>query len=417
MNWEKIMITRDDCVALDESDILQSYRRRFVLPPNLIYFDGNSLGPMPHGVQMTVAWHMDIGWGVDLITAWNKQEWFSLPMSIGEKIGRLIGAGSGNTIVGDTISINLFKVLSAVMVKRPDRKVILSDNGNFPSDLYVAQGLNGFLGHGHELRCVAPDAVEAAITDDVAVLMLTDVDYRTSRRHDMARLTKLAHDKGCLVIWDLSHSAGALPVDLLSCDADFAVGCTYKYLNGGPGAPGFVFVHPRHQADAAPALVGWWGHAEPFAFDTEWKPASGIARFQCGTQPVLSVVALDAAMMVWNEVDMGQVHAKSQSLCGLFVDLVEAKCAAHGLKLAGPRDFSKRGSHVSFAHSEGYAVMQALIASGVIGDFRAPDLMRFGFAPLYNTHVEVFDAVQKLVQILDGKLWDRPEFRTRKAVT
>jgi kynureninase len=411
------MITRVDCAALDAKDVLRDYRRRFVLPSNLIYFDGNSLGPMPHGVQTTVAWHMDIGWGVDLITSWNKHKWFSLPLSIGEKIGRLIGAGAGNTVVGDTISINLFKVLTTALALRPGLKVILSDTGNFPSDLYVAQGLNGFLGNAHELRCVEPDAVEASLTEDVAVVMLTDVDYRTSRRHDMARLTKAAHDKGCLVIWDLSHSAGALPVDLLGCDADFAVGCTYKYLNGGPGAPGFVFVHPRHQEVAAPALVGWWGHAEPFAFDTEWKPAKGIARFQCGTQAVLSVVALDAAIRVWDEVEMAVLHAKSQSLCGTFIDLVEAQCGGHGLMLAGPRDFAQRGSHVSFAHEHGYAVMQALIARGVVGDFRAPNLIRFGFAPLYNTHVEVFDAVAVLAEILDNRLWDAPEYLMRKVVT
>lgn len=411
------MITRDECVDLDAKDMLRDYRQRFVLPPNLIYLDGNSLGPMPHGVQTTVAWHMDVGWGADLITSWNKHKWFALPLSIGEKIGRLIGSGAGNTVVGDTISVNLFKILTAALALQTGRKVILSDTGNFPSDLYVAQGLNGFLGGEYTLSCMAPEAVEAALATDVAVVMLTDVDYRTSRRHDMARLTKAAHEKGCLVIWDLSHSAGALPVDLMGCDADFAVGCTYKYLNGGPGAPGFVFVHPRHQAEAAPALVGWWGHADPFAFDPEWKPAKGIARFQCGTQAVLSVVALDAAMRVWDDVDMATVYAKSRSLCGLFIELVEKQCRKHGLLLAGPRDFTSRGSHVSFAHPASYAVMQALIAMGVIGDFRAPDLMRFGFAPLYNTHVEVFDAVQKLSKILEEKLWDRVEYQTRKTVT
>ena len=411
------MITRNDCALLDQQDGLRDYRQRFVLPPKVIYFDGNSLGPMPQGVQSNVAWHMDIAWGVDLITSWNKHKWFALPLSIGEMIGRLIGAGAGNTVVGDTISINIFKVLTTALALRPDRKVILSDTGNFPSDLYVAQGLNGFLGNGHELCCAEPEDVEGAIAEDIAVVMLTDVDYRTARRHDMVRLTKAAHDKGCLVIWDLSHSAGALPVDLLGCNADFAVGCTYKYLNGGPGAPGFVFVHPRHQEVAAPALVGWWGHAEPFAFDTKWTPAKGIARFQCGTQAVLSVVALDAAMRVWDEVDMAVLHAKSQSLCGMFIDLVEAQCGEHGLALAGPRDFGQRGSHVSFAHEQGYAVMQALIARGVVGDFRAPDLIRFGFAPLYNTHVEVFNAVAVLAEILDKRLWDRPEYLMRKAVT
>jgi kynureninase len=411
------MATLNDCTIRDEADVLRDYRRRFVLPQDVIYLDGNSLGAMPHGVQTTVARHMDIGWGVDLITSWNKHQWFALPLSIGEKIGRLIGAGSGNTVVGDTISINLFKVLTAALAKSGDRKVILSDTGNFPSDLYVAQGLVGFLGQGYALQTVAPEDVETAITQDVAVIMLTDVDYRTSRRHDMQRLTKAAHDKGCLIIWDLSHSAGALPVDLLGSGADYAVGCTYKYLNGGPGAPGFVFVHPRHQMGAAPALVGWWGHADPFAFDANWKPAAGIAQFQCGTQAILSVVALDAALSKWEEVDMQVVHMKSQSLCGLFIDLVEKSCGRYGLKLAGPRDMSQRGSHVSFSCPNGYAVMQAMIAHKVIGDFRAPDMIRFGFAPLYNTHTEVFRAAEILSKVLEDRLWDRPEFIARKNVT
>jgi kynureninase len=402
---------------MDANDPLQDYRRRFVLPADVIYLDGNSLGPMPHGVQSTVAWHMDIGWGVDLITSWNKHNWFKLPLQIGEKVGRLIGAGAGNTVVGDTISVNLFKVLTAALAKQPDRKTILSDSGNFPSDLYVAQGLTQFLSTGQALRCVAPQDVEAAISNDVAVVMLTDVDYRTSRRHNMKHLTQLAHENGCLVIWDLSHSAGALPVDLMDCDADFAVGCTYKYLNGGPGAPGFVFIHPRHQEDAAPALLGWWGHAEPFAFDPDWRPARGVARFQCGTQPVLSVVALDAALRIWDEVDMAEVHQKSKALCALFIERVEQQCTSFGLKLSGPRDLGKRGSHVSFECSEGYAVMQAMIAHKVIGDFRAPNLIRFGFAPLFNTHVEAFDAAAMLFKVLNESLWKRPEFLARKAVT
>jgi kynureninase len=329
----------------------------------------------------------------------------------------LIGAGSGNTVVGDTISVNLFKVLTAALAKRRDRKVILSDVGNFPSDLYVAQGLSQFLRGGYELRCVAPENIITAITDDVAVVMLTDVDYRTSRRHDMQQITTAAHARGCLVIWDLSHSAGALPVDLMGCGADFAVGCTYKYLNGGPGAPGFVFLHPRHREDAETALVGWWGHAEPFAFDTQWTPAPGIARFQCGTQAVLSVVALDAAMQVWDDVDMSLVHAKSLALCALFIKLVESQCAAYGLSLAGPREIGGRGSHVSFHCPEGYAVMQALIAHKVIGDFRAPDVIRFGFAPLFNTFTEVFDAALMLHSILRNKVWDSPDYRNRKTVT
>lgn len=411
------MVTFNDCLARDAEDPLRDYRRRFVLPQDVIYLDGNSLGPMPQGVQTAVAWHMEVGWGQDLITSWHKHHWFSLPLTIGEKIGKLIGAGAGNTVIGDTISINLFKVLTAALAKRPGRRIILSDTGNFPSDLYVAQGLEQFLAGKCTLQTVDPENIKTSITEDVAALMLTDVDYRTSRRYDMMLLTELAHAKGCLVIWDLSHSAGALPVDLLGCDADFAVGCTYKYLNGGPGAPGFVFVHPRHQADAAPALLGWWGHAEPFAFEEKWTPAPGIARFQCGTQAVLSVVALDAAMAVWEDVEMGALHAKSQDLCTLFIELVEESCADFGLELAGPRLMAERGSHVSFACPEAYAVMQALIARNIIGDFRSPKFIRFGFAPLYNSFSEVFRAVETLKEILQHRLWDKPEYLTRKTVT
>ncbi len=411
------MITRADCATLDEVDTLKSYRQRFVLPNNVIYLDGNSLGPMPTGVQSAVKMHMDIGWGVDLISSWNKHKWFELPHTIGDKISALIGGGAGNTIVGDTISVNLFKVLTAALAMRQGRKVILSDHGNFPSDLYVAQGLGKFMAGDIKLETVTPENVANAISDDVAVVILTEVDYRTSRRHDMKVMTKLAHEKGCLVIWDLAHSAGALAVDLLAADADFAVGCTYKYLNGGPGAQAFVWANPKHQATAEPALVGWWGHAEPFAFDPQWKPADGMLRYQCGTQAILSLVALDAAISMWNDVDMQVLEAKAHGLAEMFIACVEQQCAGFGLELVGPRDMKTRGAHVSFSCPNGYAVMQALIAHNVIGDFRAPDLIRFGFAPLYNTYVEAFDAATILGRIMQQELWDKPEFKARKAVT
>jgi kynureninase len=411
------MISRDECVDRDKSDPLRSYRQKFVLPPDLIYLDGNSLGPMAQGVKARVADAIDIGWGVDLIKSWNKHHWFSMPQSIGDKVGRLIGAGVGNTVIADTISVNMFKVLTSALAMRRDRKVILSDSGNFPSDLYVAQGLNSFLADGHVLKTVAPEDVAVAISDDVAVVMLTEVDYRTSRRHDMKAITTVAHDRGCLVIWDLAHSAGALKVDLIEADADFAVGCTYKYLNGGPGSQAFVWVHPRHHAVAEPALAGWWGHAEPFAFDVNWRPADGMVRQQCGTQAILSLVALDAAMEVWADVDMAAVQRKAHGLSHVFIACVEAQCAEFGLRLAGPPNMSERGSHVSFSCPDGYAVMQAMIAHNVIGDFRTPDLIRFGFAPLYNSYAEVFDAAAILAKIMKERLWDRPEFLTRKTVT
>jgi kynureninase len=313
--------------------------------------------------------------------------------------------------------VNLFKLLGAAVKLRPERKVILSDSGNFPSDLYVAQGLRDLLADGHELKNVEPDEVMEAIDNRVAVVMLTEVDYRTARLHDMKAVTEKAHAQGALTIWDLAHSAGALPVDLAGTRADFALGCTYKYLNGGPGAPAFLYVRPDLQVKVVPPLAGWWGHAEPFAFDLDFRPAPGILRNQCGTQPILSMAALDAALDVWEGVDMSEVRAKSKALCGLFIELAEARCGRHGVRLSGPRRMEERGSHVSLHCPQGYAVMQALIAHGVIGDFRAPDMIRFGFAPLYTRFVDVWDAVAMLARILDERLWDQPQFLVKRAVT
>ena len=416
------MITCDTCVALDAADPFSAYRDKFHIPEGVTYFDGNSLGLMPKNVPARVADAMTRQWGEDLITSWNKNSWFTLPQTIGDKISRLLGGGAGNLIVADTISINLFKVLTSALALRRERKVILSDSGNFPSDLYVAQGLNRFLADGHSLKIVEPEDVAANITEDVAAVMLTEVDYRTCRRHDMKAITAEAHAKGCLMIWDLAHSAGALPIDLMAAGADFAIGCTYKYLNGGPGSQAFVWVHPRHHETAEPALVGWWGHAAPFAFDLAWKPAVGLVRQQSGTQAILSLVALDAALDLWVDVDMKTLQQKSHSLCQIFIDLVEASCGPYGLKLLGPRAMAQRGSHVSFeCHTEnpdaGYAVMQAMIAHGFIGDFRAPNVIRFGFAPLYNSHVEVWHAAAVLAEIMQKRSWDSEVYLHRKAVT
>jgi kynureninase len=408
------MFTRADAIALDATDPLKHKRGEFHLPKGVIYLDGNSLGVLPKTVIARVQHAVEVEWGRDLITSWNKHGWFHLPRVIGDKIARLIGAAPNSVIVADSISINVFKVLSAALAKRPTRKIILSDSGNFPSDLYVAQGLSSFMADGHQLRVVDPEAIMAAITEDVAVVMLTETDYRSARRHDMKVITDKAHAMGALVIWDLAHSAGAVPGQLMDVDADFAIGCTYKYLNGGPGAPAFLFVHPRLQNDVMPALVGWWGHAAPFAFSQSYEAAEGIVRMQCGTQPILNMQALDAAMDVWADVDMQVVYDKAKAQCKMFANLAEARCE---VKLFGPSDFSTRGSHVCLQHPEAYAVMQAMIARGVIGDFRAPDLIRFGFAPLYNSYTDVWDAVEHLAQVLGGKLWDTPQFRAKKAVT
>lgn len=410
-------LKRSDCEALDRADPLAGKRAAFSIPEGLIYLDGNSLGVLPKSVPARVAEVAEKQWGESLIGSWNEHGWFALPRKVGDRIARLIGAAPGSVVAGDTISVNLFKLIGAAAKLNPSRRVILSDSGNFPSDLYVAQGFRDLLDDGYLLKVVAPEEVMEAIDESVAFTMITEVDYRTARLHDMKAVTARAHEKGALTIWDLAHSAGATPVDLSGAGADFAVGCTYKYLNGGPGAPAFLYVRPELQDRVSPPLAGWWGHADPFAFGLEYRPAPGIARNQCGTQPILSMAALDAALDVWDDVDMSVLRRKSAALCQTFIDLAESRCAAHGVKVAGPREMSQRGSHVSIHHAQGYAVMQALIAAKVVGDFRSPDMMRFGFTPLYTSFAEVWDAVDILARILDQRVWDQPQFLARKAVT
>lgn len=387
----------------------------FDLPEGMIYLDGNSLGPLPKATKDRVSSMIEEEWGKMLITGWNKAGWMQQPLSIGDRIGRLIGAEPGHVVMGDTLSIKVYQAVASALELNPDRRVVLSDNGNFPSDLYIVQGLLKSLGDDYELRVVNPEDVAENITEDLAVLMLTEVDYRSGRKHDMKGLTELAHAKGVVTVWDLAHSAGALPVDLAGCGADFAVGCTYKYLNSGPGGPAFIYVAPRHAETARPALSGWLGHEAPFAFDLDYRPGNGIERMRVGTPPMIQLAALDASMQIWDQVEMADVRAKSIELCDRFIARVEAKCPE--LTLASPRDGADRGSQVSFAFEEGYAAMQALIARGVIGDFRAPNIMRFGFTPLYIDEGDVDGAVEILVEIMRDRLWDRPEYKIRAAVT
>lgn len=398
-------------------DPFATTRAQFDLPDGLIYLDGNSLGPLPSAVAARIGKTVSEEWGEMLITGWNKAGWIDLPMRVGNRIARLIGAPEGSVVVADSTSVNLHKALSGALSLRPDRNIILSDKGNFPTDLYVAQSLAQSLGRGHELRLVAPEEIAGAIDGSIAVLMLTQVDFRTGRRHDMAALTEAAHAAGALVIWDLAHSAGAFAVDLAGVKADFAIGCSYKYLNGGPGAPAFIYVRDDHIDRIAPTLGGWMGHADMFAFDRDYRPASGIARMCVGTPPILAMSAFDAALDVWDGIDMNDVRARSVELCELFISEVERRCGQYGVELVSPREASNRGSQVSFRFDEGYAAMQALIAQGVIGDFRAPDVMRFGFAPLYNTADDVTRAAEILEGILRDRLWDRPDFKTRAKVT
>ena len=390
-------------------------KSKFHLPDNLVYLDGNSLGPLPKAATDRVSERMQDEWGEMLITGWNKAGWMAQPTALGDKIGRLIGAEPGHVVLGDTLSIKVYQAVAAALELNPERRVVLSDNGNFPTDLYMVEGLLRSLGAEYELRVVDPQDVTEALSDDVAVLMLTEVDYRTGRLHDMKSLTKAAHHAGIVTVWDLAHSAGALPVDLAGCQADFAVGCTYKYLNGGPGAPAFIYVAPRHTDKIDPALSGWLGHAAPFGFEQNYRPGEGIERMRVGTPPVLAMASLEAALEIWEGVDMQALRARSIDLSTQFINEVEASCPM--LELASPRDPEARGSQVSFSFAEGYTAMQALIANGVIGDFRAPNLMRFGFTPLYTDAQDVRTAAQIVAKVMQNNLWDDPQFKTRARVT
>jgi kynureninase len=390
-------------------------RQLFSLPDNVIYLDGNSLGPMPKAAMARVTQTVEGEWAKLLIRGWNEAGWFEQPRRVGNRIAKLIGAEPGSVTVGDTLSLKMYQALGAALALRPDRKLVLSCTGNFPTDLYMAQGLINTLGQGYELRLVAPQDVEAAITSDVGVLMLTEVDYRTGRKYDMARLTAKAHATSALAIWDLAHSAGALPVDLAGCEADFAAGCTYKYLNAGPGAPAFLYVAPKHANAATTPLPGWMGHQTPFAFDLDYKPANGIERMRIGTPPVIAMASLEAALDIWDEVDMAALRAQSIKLCDLLIAEVESTTTE--LKLMSPRNGNERGSQVSFAFEQAYAAVQALIAEGVVGDFRAPNIMRFGICPLYNSKADIQTAAAKIATVINESRWNQPEFLAKKAVT
>ncbi|HVE52524.1 MAG TPA: kynureninase [Ramlibacter sp.] len=420
------MTTLADCRALDAQDPLRSLRELFTLPDGVIYLDGNSLGPLPKSAPDRIARAVRDEWGEGLIRSWNTAGWFEMPQRLGDKIARVVGAGAGEVVATDSTSVNLFKVLSAalsmVAADAPGRRIVLSERSNFPTDLYIAEGL--CRERGCELRLLEPHELTGALDDRAAVLMLTHGNYRTGAMHDMAAVTRAAHAAGALVVWDLAHSAGAVEVDLHAAGADFAVGCGYKYLNGGPGAPAFVWVHPRHADRFWQPLSGWWGHAAPFAFTADYRPAPGIARYLCGTQPVLSMAALECGLDAFLAAEplggMQALRRKSLALTDLFIALVEERCAGHGLGLATPREHALRGSQVCLTREEGaYAIVQALIARGVIGDFRAgrPDILRFGFTPLYLGFEEVWNAAEHLRDVLESGAWRRAEFNRQHAVT
>ena len=424
--------TLEDCRALDAQDPLRALRHQFSLPEGVIYLDGNSLGVLPKTTAARVAQAVTEEWGQGLIRSWNSAGWFDLPQRLGDKIAQLIGAAPGEVVATDSTSINLYKVLSAALhiaaQDAPERKLLVSERSNFPTDLYIAEAL--CKERGLQLMLVEPEDIAAALSLDVAVLMLTHVNYRTGAMHDMASVTAAAHRAGILTVWDLAHSAGAVPVDLNGAQADFAVGCCYKYFNGGPGAPAFVWVNAQHADRFWQPLAGWWGHAAPFAFTPDYRPAPGITRYLCGTQPILSMVALecglDTVLAAQPLGGMAALRHKSLALTDLFIELVEARCSSHGLGLATPREHAQRGSQVCLTRGVGaYAIIQALIARGVIGDFRAgdggvgqhADILRFGFTPLYIGFEDVWHAVEHLKQVLDTAEWQKPEFNQKNAVT
>ena len=407
-------MTLEEAKSLDACDPLAFTRERFQLPDRVIYLDGNSLGALPAAAANALANTAERQWGDDLIASWNKHGWIDAPVRMAAKLAPIVGARPSELLIADSTSVCLFKLLGAAVRARPGRRSILTQRRNFPTDLYMAEGLAELL--GLDLKAVPADEVLGAIDHDTAVVTLTHVDYRSAAFHDMRALNDAAHAAGALTVWDLSHSAGAMELDLDGSGCDLAVGCGYKYLNGGPGAPAFIFVAERLQDELRSPLQGWMGHADPFAFDDDYRPAGGIVRFLTGTPSILALAALEAGLDTFQGVSMRDVERKARALSALFVDDVEARCGSE-VRLASPRDPAQRGSHVSFAHPEGYAVMQALIARGVIGDFRAPDLMRFGFAPLYNSFEEVWRAAEILGAILESREWDQPRFRERAKVT
>ncbi|QZI70009.1 kynureninase [Pseudomonas protegens] len=416
------MIDKNHCLRLDEQDPLAPLRQQFALPEGVIYLDGNSLGARPVASQERARQVIEQEWGDGLIRSWNSAGWRDLPQRLGDRLAPLIGAGSGEVVITDTTTINLFKVLSAALQvqaeRAPQRRVIVSESSNFPSDLYIVEGLTRMLEQGYSLRLVdSPEQLPAAIDQDTAVVLLTHVNYKTGYMHDMQAVTALIHEAGALSIWDLAHSAGAVPVELNRSGADYAIGCTYKYLNGGPGSQAFAWVAPALCNLVTQPLSGWFGHVRQFDMATQYEPASGIARYLCGTQPITSLAMVECGLEVFEQTDMQSLRRKSLALTDLFIELVEQRCAGHDLKLVTPRDHAKRGSHVSFEHPEGYAVIQALIARGVIGDYREPRIMRFGFTPLYTRFSEVWDAVQILGEILDQKTWAQAQFQVRHSVT
>jgi len=409
--------SREWCEEQDANDPLAPMKERFEIPEGTIYLDGNSLGVLPVGVKERLAEVVNREWGKDLIKSWNTADWINLPSRVGGKIARLIGANPDEVIMADSTSINIFKAVAAASKLNAGRTEILSEPGNFPTDLYMMQGLTDFMEGGYSLKTVDRSAIAEAITEDTAVVLLTQVHYVTGHMLDMKAITDAAHAKGALIVWDLSHSAGAVPVNLNDANADFAVGCGYKYLNGGPGAPAFVYAAHRHQEAMQQPLTGWFGHKAPFDFRDDYVPTDGIKRMLVGTTGVLAASSLDSALDAWEGVDMAAVRQKSSAMTSMFITLAKDRLEPYGVSLVSPQNPDERGSHVSLAFQDGYAVIQALIDRGIIGDFRAPNFMRFGFTPLYLSYTDVWNAIEALEDILATQSWKHEKFQSRSAVT
>jgi kynureninase len=417
MNLSGALVSREACVTRDASDPIGVLRDRFVIPDGVIYLDGNSLGPMPRAAVNTFNRTIEQEWAQDLIKSWNSAGWFDMPLRLGDRIGALIGAAPGQTVVCDTTSINLYKAVHAAIGLRPDRDVVIAEAASFPTDLYIIEGAMASAGRPMQRRLVGVDgpSVEALLDGRVAVVVLSHVDYRTGALLDVAAITEKIHKAGALVVWDLCHSAGVIEFAFDRHAIDFVVGCTYKYLNGGPGSPAFVSVATVHQAAARHPLSGWWGHAAPFAFDRDFRPDTGIRRFLCGTPPIISLRGVDAALDALEGVEVAALRQKSLALTELFMTRISALLP--GLGIVTPREPSLRGSQVAIVFDHGYAVVQAMIERGVIGDFRAPDTMRFGFAPLYLRFADVWDAAEVLAECVHAEVWRDPRYNRRLAVT
>ena len=412
-----VKITRKDLEELDNRDPLNQFRSEFKIPEGILYFDGNSLGALPNATADRVNEVILEEWGSKLITSWNSSGWYSLSETIGNKIAKLIGADDGEVVCVDGTGLNINKVHAVALKMRADRKVIVMEGSSFPTDTYITQGLIDQLEQNHEIRFVEKDGILDAITEDVALVSLTQVHYKTGHLLDMENITRKAHEVGALGVWDLSHSAGVLPIELNQFNVDFAVGCTYKFLNGGPGAPGYLFVAKRHQGKQIQPLTGWWSHAEQFAFEQKYRPKNDIGQFLSGTQPIIALAAAEVGIDMVLRADMASIRRKSLALGDIFICLIKEYLHGYGLSLVTPANDALRGSQISLRSKDGFAIMQTLKEVGVIGDFRSPDNMRFGFAPLYTRYTDLWDAVKKLKAIMENDTWKNERFNRVVGVT